>query len=131
MSDQGGLSGYDGHKKIKGRKRPILVDSVGNLLEVVVTAANTNDRVGAQLVLNKLEEHTRLRLLKIWADQGYTGDLATRFKEQWAIQLEIVRAKKGQVGFAVQPRRWVVERPLAWLGKYRRLNKDYEVGPAQ
>jgi putative transposase len=129
VSDQGGLSGYDGHKKIKGRKRHILVDTVGNLLEVVVTAANTNDRVGAQLVLNKLEEHTLLRLLKIWADQGYTGDLETLIQEQWAIQLEIVRAEEGQVGFAVQPRRWVVERTFAWLGKYRRLSKDYEVDP--
>ena len=79
--------------------------------------------------MNKLEEHTLLRLLKIWADQGYTGDLETLFKNQWAIQLEIVRAEEGQVGFAVQPRRWVVERTLAWLGKYRRLSKDYEVDP--
>lgn len=129
VSDQGGVSGYDGHKKIKGRKRHILVDTLGNLLAVAVTAANLNDRVGAQLVLSKLERQIARRLLKIWADQGYRGDLEILLAEQWHIQLEIVRAADGQVGFAVQPRRWVVERTFAWLNKYRRLSKDYEHEP--
>jgi len=116
----------DGNKKIKGRKRHILVDTLGNLLEVVVSAANLNDREGLKGLLTKVERQIALRLLKIWADQGYQGDWALWLQEQWGIALEIVSAQDGQVGFAVQPRRWVVERTFAWLGKYRRLSKDYE-----
>ncbi|MBZ0308795.1 MAG: transposase, partial [Anaerolineae bacterium] len=67
-----------------------------------------------------------LRLLKIWADQGYQRDWETWLYQEWNIQLEIVRRLEGQIGFAVQPRRWVVERTFAWFGKYRRLSKDYE-----
>ena len=126
VSDQGGESGYDGNKKIKGRKRHILVDTLGNLLDVVVTAANVNDRDGAKRVLTKVEHMIALRLLKIWVDKGYQGDLELWFHDQWQIALEIVAADKDQKGFAVQPRRWVVERTFAWLGKYRRLSKDFE-----
>ena len=126
VSDQGGVSAYDGNKKIKGRKRHLLVDTLGNLLEVVVTAANLNDREGAKLLLTKVERQIALRLLKIWADKGYQGDLQDWFMKEWQISLEIVSAQAGQKGFAVQPRRWVVERSFAWLGKYRRLSKDYE-----
>jgi putative transposase len=126
VSDQGGISAYDGNKKIKGRKRHLLVDTLGHLLEVVVTAANLNDREGAKLLLTKVERQIALRLFKIWLDKGYQGDLASWFMEQWQIALEIVSAQDGQKGFAVQPRRWVVERTFAWLGKYRRLSKDYE-----
>jgi transposase len=126
VSDQGGVSAYDGNKKIKGRKRHLLVDTLGNLLEVVVTAANLDDRKGAKLLLTKVEQQMALRLLKIWADKGYQGDLEDWFMQEWQISLEIVAAQAGQKGFAVQPRRWVVERSFAWLGKYRRLSKDYE-----
>jgi putative transposase len=126
MSDMGGVSGYDGHKKIKGRKRHILVDTLGNLLDVIVSAANVSDREGAKALLTKVERQIALRLLKIWADKGYQGDLETWLYEQWGIALEIVSADPTQIGFAVQPRRWVVERTFAWLGKYRRLSRDYE-----
>jgi len=121
--------GYDGHKKVMGRKRHILVDTLGILLEVVVMAANSTDVTGAKAVLNKVERQITLRLLKIWADKGYQGDWREWLDEQYAIQLEIVTAAPDQVGFAVQPRRWVVERTFAWLGKYRRLSKDYERCP--
>ncbi|MCI0556796.1 MAG: IS5 family transposase [Anaerolineae bacterium] len=126
VSDQGGLSAYDGNKKIKGRKRHLLVDTLGNLLEVVVTAANCNDREGAKLLLTKVERQIALRLLKVWADKGYQGELEVWFAEAWQIVLEIVGAQAAQRGFAVQPRRWVIERTFAWFGKYRRLSKDYE-----
>ena len=126
VSDMGGESGYDGNKKIKGRKRHILVDTLGNLLDVVVSAANMTDREGLKTLLTKVERQIALRLLKIWADKSYQGDLETWLHEHWAIALEIVSAHAGQVGFVVQPRRWVVERTFAWLGKYRRLSKDYE-----
>jgi putative transposase len=126
VSDMGGTSGYDGNKKIKGRKRHILVDTLGNLLDVVVSAANTNDREGVKILLTKVERQIAQRLLKIWADKSYQGDLEVWLYEQWGITLEIVSAQEGHLGFAVQPRRWVVERAFAWLGKYRRLSKDYE-----
>ena len=122
----GGVRGYDGHKKVKGRKRHVLVDTLGNLLEVMVSAANVNDRQGAKALLNKVERQIARRLLKIWADMGYQGDLETWLAEQWDIQLEIVCGLSGQTGFVVQPRRWVVERTFAWLSNYRRLSKDYE-----
>ena len=125
-SDMGGVSGYDGNKKIKGRKRHILVDTLGNLLEVVVGAANGTDREGAKALISKAEHQIIVRLLKIWADKGYQGDWEAWLHNEWYIQLEIVAAEEGQKGFAVQPRRWVVERTFAWLGKYRRLSKDYE-----
>jgi len=126
ISDQGGISGYDGNKQIKGRKRHVLVDTQGNLLEVVVTIANLNDREGAKLIMTKLERLMASRLLKIWVDKGYRGDLDVWFDQQWEIALEVVESDPNQKGFAVQPRRWVVERTFAWLGKYRRLSKDFE-----
>jgi putative transposase len=125
-----GIRGYDGHKKVKGRKRHVLVDSLGNLLEVVVLAANSQDIDGAKAVLNKLECQILMRLLKVWADSGYQGDWQAWLYNQWAIQLEIVAPVAGQQGFAVQPQRWVVERNFAWLGKYRCLSKDYEHCPS-
>lgn len=126
VSDAGGLSGYDGNKKIKGRKRHILVDTLGNLLEVLVSVANLNDRDGAKALMTKVERQIAIRLLKIWVDKGYQGDLSIWFDEQYQIALEVVSADSGQKGFMVQPRRWVVERSFSWFGKYRRLSKDFE-----
>ena len=125
-TESGGLRGYDGNKKVSGRKRHILVDTLGNLLEVVVTVANLHDTKGAALLWNKVETMTTLRLLKIWADKGYRGDLIALVAQEWDIQLEIVQRETGQTGFVVEARRWVVERTFAWFGKYRRLSKDYE-----
>lgn len=99
---------------------------MGNLLDVVVTAANIGDRGGAECLLNRVEQMTTLRLLKIWADKGYRGDFITLVRQQWDIHLDIVQREAGQKGFVVEARRWVVERTFAWLGKFRRLSKDYE-----
>ena len=126
VSDSGGCSGYDGFKKIKGRKRHALVDTQGNLLAIFVSEANLNDRDGAKQLMTRLDHHTSVRLHKIWVDKGYQGDLELWFDEQFQIDLEVVEAPENQVGFAVQPRRWVVERTFAWFGKSRRLSKDYE-----
>ena len=125
----GSERGYDGHKKVKGRKRHLLVDTLGTLLEVVVLAANRTDVAGAKAVLTKVERLIALRRFKLWADQGYQGELSDWLDDQFGIQLEIVTAEPNQVGFAVQPRRWVVERTFAWLGQFRRLSKDYERCP--
>lgn len=95
VSDMGGISGYDGNKKVKGRKRHILVDTLGNLLEVVVWAANSNDREGAKALISKAERQIVVRLLKIWADKGYQGDWDVWLHNEWNIQLEIVSAEAG------------------------------------
>ena len=104
----------------------IITDTIGNLLEIVVHAADIQDRDGAKLVLNKLSETTKACLQKIWADGGYRGQLVEWVKENLEIVLDIVARDPEQKGFQVLPRRWVVERTFAWLGRYRRLSKDYE-----
>ncbi len=83
------------------------------------------DRDGAAFVLEDVDDEFP-RLEKIWADQGYTGELADDISDQYQITLEVVGNPANQKGFVVVPRRWVVERTCAWLGKYRRLSKDYE-----
>jgi putative transposase len=127
-SEAGGVRGYDGGKQIAGRKRHILVDVLGLLLLVVVTAANVQDRNGAQLLLSPLAKQFR-RLRLIWADGAYAGELEswTRDLRKWGkVRLEIVRKPKGQKGFVVLPWRWRVERTFAWLCRNRRLRCDYE-----
>jgi len=99
------------------------------LLKVVVSAADVNDRRGAQLIAQSLQEYgpDLPRLRHIWADSGYDGPaLAGWLEEQMGWQLEIVERPPDQNGFQVLPRRWVVERSHAWNGRYRRLSKEYE-----
>lgn len=103
VSDIGRISGYDGNKKIKGRKRHILVDILGNLLDVVVSAANIGDRDGAKALLTKVERQIALRLLKIWADKGYQGELELWLHQEWAIALEIVSANPVKLGLLSSP----------------------------
>jgi putative transposase len=125
-TEAGGERGYDAGKKINGRKRHIVVDTVGNLLEVVVHAAGIQDYHGAKPLLLKLREIVS-SLKKIWADGIYkNGGLIEWVHETLNIVLDIVNRDPDQVGFQVLPRRWVVERTFAWLGRYRRLSKDYE-----
>lgn len=125
-TEVGGDVGYDAGKKIKGRKRHILVDTVGHLIEVVVHAADIQDRDGAKLVFEQLAQTTKDALRKLWADGGYAGALVAWVKDNLDAILEIVKRDPGQTGFQLLPRRWVVERTFAWLGRYRRLSKDYE-----
>jgi putative transposase len=123
------VRGYDAGKKIVGRKRHLLVDTDGLILKVRVHAADVQDRDGAALVLDQLDEPLS-QLELIWADGGYAGDklanwMQTRFGER-SLRLEIVRRNDAQKGFHVLPRRWVVERTFGWLNNFRRLSKDYE-----
>ena len=120
-----GVRGYDAAKKVKGRKRHILVDTIGLLLIVVVHTANIQDRDGAKLVLEQIKGNfSRLEL--IWADAGYSGQLVDWVNSVCGWILEIVKRSDDIKGFQVLPHRWVVERTFGWLGRYRRLSKDYE-----
>jgi putative transposase len=101
------------------------------ILAIVVTAASVQDRDGAKTVLTLLR-HTFSRLRVIWADQAYAGQLVTwvqALRVHHPIRLEVVKRTKRAEGFAVSPKRWIVERTLGWLNRYRRLSKDYEYLP--
>lgn len=127
-TEQGGPRGYDAGKKIKGRKRHLLVDTMGLVLMIIVHAADIQDRDGAKLVLQAVQGlFPRLQL--VWADGGYRGQLVDWVKTTFNWLLDIVKRPDDQHGFAVLPRRWVVERTFGWLGRYRRLSKDYERCP--
>ena len=112
-----------------GRKRHILVDTPGLLLAAVVHPADIQDRDGAYAVLAQAAPQTR-HVHHRWADAAYRGDFVTWVQAVWGWTSEIVQRAADAVGFAVQPRRWVVERTFAWLGRNRRLSKDYEEYPA-
>ena len=121
-----GCRGYDGGKKVKGRKRHLLVDTLGLVLRVLVTEADVTDRDGGRWLLTTLGGRFP-RLNKVWVDGGYSGlEYAQDIHAQTGIVLDVVEREPGQVGFKVLPRRWVVERTFSWLGNYRRLSKDYE-----
>ena len=123
----GGEVGYDAGKKIKGRKRHILVDTLGLLLGIVVTAADTTERDGAQSLLERtLGFFTWLRLL--WVDGGYAGPAFAQWVKtlRAKLEVEVVKRSDDVIGFKVLPRRWVVERTFAWLMRHRRLVRDYE-----
>jgi putative transposase len=119
-------NGYDAHKNIKGRKRHLLVDTLGLPISVYVTPANVQDRAGARLLLAGLKPLVP-RLKKIWADGAYSGEELARWGEEtgeW--ELEIVERERAAEGFEVLPKRWIVERTFSWLVRNRRLSKDYE-----
>lgn len=126
-TEVGGEHGFDGGKKVNGRKRHILVDSMGNLLKVLAHAANIGERAGAKKLLLKVPDQLWQRLAKILADEGYAGDEFTIWvKQTFEVELNIAKRPADQKGFVPLPIRWVVERTFAWLGRYRRLSKDYE-----
>jgi transposase len=117
--------GFDAGKKVNGRKRHIAVDTLGLLVCVLVTAASVQDRTAARDLL------TRLRgvcptIRHLWADSGYTGTLLAWARSLFDLTIEIVAKLAGQTTFVVLPRRWVVERSLAWITGHRRCVRDYE-----
>jgi putative transposase len=122
-----GQRGYDSHKKVTGRKRHILVDVLGLILVVLVHKASIQERAGAKLLLQRAKDKGFPRLHLIWADGGYSGQPMI----DWVLALAgwvfaVITRPDNIQGFSVLPRRWVVERTFAWLGRYRRLSKDYE-----
>jgi putative transposase len=137
----GPARGYDGGKRVMDRKRHILVDVMGLLLAVCVHAADVQDREGARLLAETLSSNALPALRHVWADQGYTGAFAAWLRGVRGWHLEVVRHSERQLwrygyddkaahAFRVLPRRWVVERTFAWLGRSRRLSKGYERLPA-
>ena len=121
--------GYDAGKKINGRKRHIAVDTTGLLLEVLITPASVQDRDAARPLLFNLKR-ARRRIRHAWADAGYAGKLLPWAGRWLKLDVEIVKRPQGSHTFEVLPRRWVVERTLAWITSYRRCARDYERLPA-
>ena len=137
-TEKGGVRGYVGGKKISGRKRHLLVDTEGLVIGAVVHEANIADRDGAKLLLTKISEGLP-RMEKVWADRGYNGKIGEWIKERLGWALEIVKPPRRWVrvpaneepppypaGFIVLPRRWVIERTIAWIMRNRRMSRDYE-----
>jgi putative transposase len=128
-----GMRGYDTNKKVTGRKRHVVTDTLGLLIAVVVTSASVSDPCGARLVLHKLRQlGTGKRLRRIWVDGIYRGTLMEWVKGHFRFVLEAVLRSddtKDVKGWVVLPRRWVIERTFAWLMQCRRLGRDYEVLP--
>jgi putative transposase len=114
-----------GEKKVTGRKRHLLVDTVGHLLTVIVHPANIADSTGADWVLEEGVTKSS-RLAHLWADSNYRGDLVDYWEQEHGITIEIVDKHPGQTTFQVLPKRWIVERTIAWISRHRRLAKDYE-----
>lgn len=123
----GGAVGYDAGKQIKGRKRHLLVDTLGLVLGVIVTPADCPERDGAQQVLRQVGGWFK-RLRKLWVDGGYSGEnFAEWVRAHWPkLEVGVVKRPAASTGFEVLPRRWIVERTFGWLMRHRRLVRDYE-----
>ncbi len=120
--------GYDGNKKVNGRKRHKNTDTLGFLMAIVIHDANINDREGAKLLL-KNATYKYPRLKKIMVDQGYTGELVEWTMKIFGWVIDVVNKVVGISGFNVLPKRWIVERTFGWFNFQRRLSKDYELLP--
>jgi transposase len=130
-TEMGGERGYDGGKKVKGRKRHIIVDSLGFLLAVAVTAAHVDDGTAAPQVLGKLQAAHYPRLETIYGDGRYNNRSLRRWLkgQRASYRVKTIQRPEGAKGFVLLPKRWVVERTLAWQGRYRQLSKEYDYIP--
>jgi transposase len=124
--ESGGHAGYDGAKRRKGSKVHAAVDTLGNLLTLLVTPANEQDRAQFGELAAAVQEVTGQAVELAFVDQGYTGDVPAAEAKQHGIQLEVVKLPRAKRGFVLLPRRWVVERSFAWTTRFRRLVRDYE-----
>jgi putative transposase len=127
-TEVGGPKGFDAGKKVKGRKRHILVDILGCVLAVFVTAANVQDRDMLRSVVHEVR-YTVPSLQKILVDGGYRGPQLTLVQAEFGIPIEVVLRSDTAKGFEVIPKRWVVERTFGWLNRERRLSKEYDRNP--
>jgi len=124
--ESGGRAEYDGAKRKKGSKTHIAVDTLGNLLALLVTPANEQDRALVGELAEKVQAATGETVELAFVDQGYTGEAAAQQAEEYGMRLEVVKLAEAKKGFVLLPRRWVVERSFGWAARFRRLARDYE-----
>lgn len=124
--ESGARAGFDGHKKRKGSKVHVAVDTLGHLLALHVTPANEQDRAQVGELAKSIQAVVEEKVELAFVDQGYTGTEPAAAAAQEGIQLEVVKHHQAKRGFVLLPRRWVVERSFAWAARFRRLARDYE-----
>lgn len=124
--ESGPRAGYDGAKKKKGSKVHMVVDTLGNLLDVIVTPANVQERSQIEQLAKQIQELTGNTVELAFVDAGYTGEATAKAAEKHGIKLEVVKLPEAKKGFVLLPRRWVVERSFGWVNRFRRLVRDYE-----
>jgi len=124
--ESGARAGWDGHKRRRGSKVHMAVDTLGHLLAARVTPANEQERDQVAVLAQAVQQVTNQTVEIAFVDQGYTGPTAAEAAQQHGIQLEVVRLPQAKRGFVLLPRRWVVERSFAWAARFRRLARDYE-----
>jgi transposase len=124
--ESGGRAGYDGAKRKKGSKTHMAVDTLGDLLALLVTPANEQDRDQVQQLTQKVKEVTGETVEVAFVDEGFTGEKAAQAAEGEGIRLEVIKLPDVKKGFVLLPRRWVVERSFGWAARFRLLARDYE-----
>lgn len=124
--ESGQRAGYDGHKRKKGSKTHIAVDTLGHLLALYVTPANEQERAQVGELAQQVQEATGEAIKVAFVDQGYSGDPAAQAAAEHGIELIVVKLPEAKKGFVLLPKRWVVERSFAWAARFRRLARDYE-----
>jgi transposase len=124
--ESGERAGYDGHKRKKGSKIHLAVDTLGHLLALLVTPANEQERAQVGALAQAVQAATGQSVELAFVDQGYTGETPAQAAQEHGICLEVVKLSEAKRGFVLLPRRWVVERSFAWAARFRRLAKDYE-----
>jgi len=124
--ESGARAGYDGHKRRRGSKVHLAVDTLGHLLALRVTAASAQERAQVEALAARVQEVTGDTVEIAFVDQGYTGPETAADAATHGIHLEVVKLPEAKRGFVLLPRRWVVERSFAWVARFRRLARDYE-----
>ena len=124
--ESGDRAGYDGHKRKKGSKTHLAVDTLGHLLALYVTPANEQDRARVEALARQVQEATEQSVEVAFVDQGYTGDQPAQAARSQGMELQVIKLPEAKKGFVLLPRRWLVERSFGWIARFRRLARDYE-----
>jgi transposase len=124
--ESGARAGFDGHKKKQGSKVHVAVDTLGHLLTLIATPANEQERAQVAVLAHNVQQVCGQSVQVAFVDQGYTGEDAAQAANEQGIRMEVVKHTEAKRGFVLLPRRWVVERTFGWLGRFRRLARDYE-----
>lgn len=124
--ESGQRAGYDGHKRKRGSKTHIAVDTLGHLVALHITPANEQDRAQVEQLAHEVQAATGQSVEIAFVDQGYTGEQPAQDAQAHGLQLEVIKLPEAKKGFVLLPRRWVVERSFAWATRFRRLARDYE-----